>query len=390
MTAPIVSANAAAKRLVRRSDLVPCKMAFIDCKIPGSELKENYSIIGAGVSESTDQFVNIQEPHGFSLGVAAMPPGVTNNLHIHYTAEVFMVLRGEWLFRWGAEGKDGEIIGRTGDVVSIPTWIFRGFTNVGQDDGWIFTCLGRDDCGGLIWHPSILRGAQKHGLYLTRDDVVVDTSSGTSKPREEDLVEPLSDSVIAGLDRYTLEDMLQRVVTTRDRVWSERAFLDSVLPGHRTALAPVVGNGMTEDRRARPKINNPHGFAIEWLRIEAGQVLGAFRIEPKQVLIVYQGQVEIQLNQGEHAVHIRMETQETYSMPSAVWRSLRATSEEPAILAVLTAGDARARIEWDEKIVAAAQNSGFAIDPDGYLAPTALLPYTSTDPGRLHVAATGR
>lgn len=142
MDSPVpIPAEVARSRLVRRADLVACKLAFIDCKLPGSEQKENYSIIGAGVTESPDQVVNLREPHGFSLGVAAMPPGVTNNLHIHYTAEVFMIFSGEWLFRWGADGKDGEIIGRAGDVVSIPTWIFRGFTNIGSDDGWIFTCL---------------------------------------------------------------------------------------------------------------------------------------------------------------------------------------------------------------------------------------------------------
>ena len=107
-------------RLIRRSDMVACKLAFIDCKMPGSIGKENYSLIGAGVTQSSDQVVNITEPHGFSLGVAAMAPGTTNNLHVHYTAEVFMVFSGTWLFRWGADGKDGEIIGTAGRCRQYP------------------------------------------------------------------------------------------------------------------------------------------------------------------------------------------------------------------------------------------------------------------------------
>ena len=385
-----ISPDAARKRLVRRTDLVACKMAFIDCKIPGSELKENYSIIGPGVTESTDQFVNITEPHGFSLGVAAMPPGVTNNLHIHYTAEVFMVFKGEWKFRWGAEGKDGEIIGRAGDVVSIPTWVFRGFTNVGSDDGWIFTCLGRDDCGGLIWHPSILLSARQHGLYLTRDDLVVDTATGAPVPQDEDLVEPLSDAVIAKMDRYGVDDMLRRVVGAAERVWSEHPFLDSVLTGHRAALAPVIGFGMTEDRKARSKIGNAHGFAVEWLRIEPGALVGPFKLEPKQILIVYEGSLEITINRGGQAVAIAVDTQDTYSMAEGVWRTLKATSARAAVVAVITSGDARARIEWDTGIVAQARDAGFAIDPDGYLAPIALLPYVCTDPNRIAMAGAQR
>ena len=186
-------------RLIRRSDMVACKLAFIDCKMPGSVGKENYSLIGAGVTQSADQVVNITEPHGFSLGVAAMPPGTTNNLHVHYTAEVFMVFSGTWLFRWGADGKDGEIIGKAGDVVSIPTFIFRGFSNVGDESGWIFTALGGDDTGGIIWHPSILSTARQHGLYLTKQNMMVDTEAGAAKPAPEDLLEPLDTATIHSL-----------------------------------------------------------------------------------------------------------------------------------------------------------------------------------------------
>lgn len=47
------------ERLIRYEDLIPCKAAFIDAKTPGSNLKDNYSIIGGGVSESIHQKVNL-------------------------------------------------------------------------------------------------------------------------------------------------------------------------------------------------------------------------------------------------------------------------------------------------------------------------------------------
>ena len=48
------------KRLVRRSEMVPCKSAFIDAHTPGSHLKDNYSIIGPGVTENKEQFISDQ------------------------------------------------------------------------------------------------------------------------------------------------------------------------------------------------------------------------------------------------------------------------------------------------------------------------------------------
>ena len=261
--------------------MVACKVAFIDCKMPGSTEKENYSLIGAGVSQSADQVVNITEPHGFSLGVAAMPPGTTNNLHVHYTAEVFMVFSGTWVFRWGAEGRDGEIVGTAGDVVSVPTWIFRGFSNIGNDAGWIFTALGGDDTGGIIWHPSILRTAADHGLYLTKDNMLIDTEAGAEKPAPDELIEPLDEATIKTLRNFDVAAMRSRVVARGERAYSARALLDSMLPGHASNLAPVIGHGMTQDIEHAPPIGNPHGFSVDWLRIAPGERVGAFRLAEK-------------------------------------------------------------------------------------------------------------
>jgi hypothetical protein len=62
-------------RVVRYADLRPCYNAFIDTRTPGSEAKENFTIIGPGVSENPDQYVHIAEPHGFNIGGARQPPG---------------------------------------------------------------------------------------------------------------------------------------------------------------------------------------------------------------------------------------------------------------------------------------------------------------------------
>ena len=52
-------------RIVRYGDLQPCKTAFIDAHTPGSDQKENFTIIGGGVSESPDQHVHITDRIGF-------------------------------------------------------------------------------------------------------------------------------------------------------------------------------------------------------------------------------------------------------------------------------------------------------------------------------------
>ena len=361
-------------RHIRREDMVACALAFIDCKMPGSERKLNYSLVGPGVTQSRDQVVNLTEAHGFSLGVAAMPPGTVNNLHVHFTAEVFMIHRGTWTFRWGADGQDGTLVGGPGDVVSVPTWIFRGFSNTGAEDGWIFTALGGDDTGGIIWHPSILANAAQYGMFLTRDNMLVDTGAGTPRPAPEALMAPLTPDEIATLPRYTSADMARRVVRAADRAWSKAALLDSCLPGHAAELAPVIGFGMSEDRAHAPGIGNPHGFSVEWLRIPAGNWVGRHSLDEKQVLIVFEGALDVVLNGPDEPAAVHVGTGECFSAPAGTWRSLAAAGDARVEAALITAGDARKRITWAPEVVQAALDAGTVLDHDGHVAPLALLP----------------
>ena len=87
--------------LVRYGELKPCRSAFIDAHTPGSEQKENFTIIGAGVAESPDQHVHIKATPGFNIGAAGQPPKCVNSLHYHNSAEVFFILRGKWRFFLG-------------------------------------------------------------------------------------------------------------------------------------------------------------------------------------------------------------------------------------------------------------------------------------------------
>ena len=170
-------------RIVRYGDLRPCRTAFIDAHTPGSDRKENFTIIGGGVSESPDQYVHIAVPHGFNIGAAGQPPKCRNSLHSHRTAEVFFVLSGRWRFFWGRWGKAGEVVLEEGDIFNIPTGIFRGFENIGTDYGMIMAILGGDDAGGgVVWAPQVIKEARDHGLVLSDQGRLYDTKRGEALP----------------------------------------------------------------------------------------------------------------------------------------------------------------------------------------------------------------
>jgi quercetin dioxygenase-like cupin family protein len=170
-------------RIVRYGDLQPCKTAFIDAHTPGSDQKENFTIIGGGVSESPDQHVHISTPHGFNIGAAGQPPKCRNSLHDHRTAEAFFVLSGKWRFFWGRWGDAGEVTLEPGDIFNIPTGIFRGFENIGTDYGMIMAILGGDDAGGgVMWAPQVIEDAADHGLILAETGKLYDSKKQERLP----------------------------------------------------------------------------------------------------------------------------------------------------------------------------------------------------------------
>ena len=206
MAARTWTAQDLAARIVRYDDLKPCLNAFIDTRTPGSEAKENFTIIGPGVSENPDQHVHIAEAHGFNIGGARQPPDCTNSQHSHDTAEVFVVHTGRWRFDFGEHGDDAQVHAGPGDVVSFPTKAFRGFRNVGDDVGFLWSVLGGDDPGRVTWAPRVFELAKDYGLQLLENGALVDTAAGQTAPAGVGPMPVTDAATVAGLRRMKPED----------------------------------------------------------------------------------------------------------------------------------------------------------------------------------------
>ena len=358
-------------------DFVSCNQAFIDCRTPGSDQKENYSMIGPGVSQSSKQFVNLKTPHGFNIGAAAMPKGCVNNLHIHFTAEVFYLNSGEYEFRWGNAGEHTYCL-TEGDVFSPRTWLFRGFRNVGRDDGFVFTVLGGDDTGGIIWHPDVLNEAKNHGLLLTAKNQVLDTVANPDINPQQELITPLTGEQLATLRQPSPEQMLKQVVHFKDLNWSDESLLCAKTNGGACAMAPVIGWGMSEYRDHTPKIYNPHGFSVEWLKIPTGNSVKLHRINENQVVKIHQGQVKITLNRPEDGeVSSTVAKKDIVSVPAKAWRTFTNVGSTDVYMLIINGSDSPNRIEWDKAIITEAIHAGYGLDKSGYMALYSLIKYSN-------------
>ena len=371
-------------RFIPFSSLSYSTEAFIDYCIPECAPKYNYALIGSGVSQNPKQPVSLREKHGFQVGGISMPHGKRNPPHMHFTAEVFICTRGNWEMHWGFN-PDHEIaeLGE-GDILTIPTWIYRGFKNVGVDDGFMFTALGRDTTGGILWGPSTLELARQNGVRLTEDYQIVDENAGQRWLDSMKPLKPMTEAEIAALRVWSPQEMNQRAVRFSDLHWSSNATLDAALPGCGAMLAPVIGLGLSEDRNHQAPVLNAHGFSIEWLKLAPGRRFSRHRLSQKQVLVVYQGEllIDVQGSQSDAvdalpvAVTITAKGSsggwggwDTFAMPADCWRSYQNQGDQDLLVLMLTAGDERKRITWADEMIHAAAELGYAIDANGYVGP---------------------
>ena len=327
-------------RLIRYADLIPCRNAFVDSRTPGSDQKENFTLIGPGVSENPNQHVHIPEPHGFNIGGARQPPRCLNSQHSHETAEVFIVHKGRWRMIFGVNADEGEAVMEEGDTISIPTHMYRGFENIGEETGFLFAVLGRDNPGKVTWAPRVFELAQQYGLVLLEGGRLVDTTIGESVPPNAVLQQPPGPDQIAQLATPPADRLRSCVVKAADL----HANPNSPLARAGVEELPIIGPAATGDGFEPGPIIGwwPHGFNLRALRLESGAAVPSHTRQEEEVIFVHRGVLQVTTPEGE----IVMGPGDTFTTPKGMPRAFRASSSNGVAAYVVRGGDAPAAPEF--------------------------------------------
>jgi len=164
MSRPIVTKEQMLRRVAFFKDLKASNRPLIDAVLPQFE-RENFNIIGRGVTEDATMHVAIPEAEGFHLTLVKAAPGKGSDLHVHQTVEVFVPLTGNWSFQWGDDGENELRIGPW-DVISLPTGIMRGFRNETPVDAFMLTIIGGTDPGKVVWNEKLLAAVRSIGYQI--------------------------------------------------------------------------------------------------------------------------------------------------------------------------------------------------------------------------------
>ena len=92
------------------------------------------------------------------------------------------------------------------------------------------------------------------------------------------------------------------------------------------------------------------------------------------------------LNEGAAAESVELGRFDMLSVPAGSWRQFElleagddAATEGTGELLVVNSGDGRVRLEWAPEVIEAAFDAGWMLDPNGYLAPVAVMVTATED-----------
>ena len=288
-------------KLAKFSDLVPSKLPFVEGKLEGHKNRKNYSIVGPGVAEDINQSIKISTPHSFNLGAVSAMPRNGSGLHSHTTAEVFIIFSSKWRFYWGNEGKDETILG-AGDIISMPTNMFRGFENAGDQEGTMFVVLGGDDPGIITWLPSVLENAKKTGMALLNDNSLIDLSKNNI-PKDKTLLSPISLEEIKKFDNYNLSEIEKFIFKFSKRTNHE------VKLNKNFKITQIIGNHF-QNKTFSPIINQNTGFNLSILKSKKGKI-NNLKFSKPTVMFSQIGSWQIQIDDFE----VILNAKDTISIP---------------------------------------------------------------------------
>jgi quercetin dioxygenase-like cupin family protein len=305
-------------RIARFNELTPSTLPFVEGRIEGHKERKNYSIVGPGVAEDSQQSVKISKPHGYNLGAVSANPKNGSGLHSHTTAEVFLIYSGSWRFYWGADGKNEIILGK-GDIISMPTNMFRGFENAGDEEGLIFVVLGNDDPGIITWVPSVLIKARETGLALLDDNSLIDLKE-SKVPSNRKLLEPITNETLQKFDNYQIDEIEKFICRFKNQTNYEIDLNNGI------KIIQIIGNNFS-NKNYSALINHDTGFNLSILKGKQGLIEDLVFDKPT-ILFSQKGNWKVKFEEEEFNIN----SKDTFSLPLNTKVSISIDNNEDCFL----------------------------------------------------------
>merc|ERR1712083_406577 len=144
--------------VAKYSELEELDSVILDTFLPSG--KRSTSLIYGRIVSNPFTKAKIPTFPGYNQTVQEVPPGNGNGAHIHQNTEIFLFLDGKWEIGYGYDATEKEVL-EGGDLIVVPAYECRTYTNIGTTPGHILTILA-----GVSWvqfDRKVVEEARKYG-----------------------------------------------------------------------------------------------------------------------------------------------------------------------------------------------------------------------------------
>ena len=162
-------------------------------------------------------------------------------------------------------------------------------------------------------------------------------------------------------------DMHARIARWGDIPASDRAFVDTHIPGHERTLFSVIGSGVTDDPGFVPKIATAENFHVDYIVAPAGAGAALHCHDSEEVFFIHAGQWELDwLDGATDTLHTTtLAPRDLVSVPPHVHRAFRSLDGESGMIVSILGGKTPSPVKWDASVATKAASRGAGFDAAG-------------------------
>ena len=201
----------------------------------------------------------------------------------------------------------------------MPTNMFRGFENAGDEEGLIFVVLGNDDPGIITWVPNVLIKARETGLALLDDNSLIDLKEN-KLPSNRKLLEPITKETLQRFDDYEINEIENFICKYKNQINHEINLNNGI------KLIQVIGNSFS-NKNYKAIIDHDTGFNLSILKSKQGLIEDLVFDKPT-ILFSQKGNWKVKIEEDEFNIN----SKDTFSLPLNTKVSISIDNNEDCFL----------------------------------------------------------
>ena len=162
---------------------------------------------------------------------------------------------------------------------------------------------------------------------------------------------------------YSVDEMLKHVARFREQKSTDKAFIDTRIPGHEREIYSIIGGSTLEDPDLKPPLE-AHDFHLAIVKCEPGKGAALHSHLTQEVFMPLTGRWAISWGpKGEKEVVL--EPYDVMEVPVHVMRAFRNVGKETGLLLACVSGRDPGKVGWPERMKEMARRAGLELTPDG-------------------------